>query len=135
MSLPEGFGPGRPRLYTDEQQPAAKAWRAAKFRAKRAGVPFTITFEQCIAPDECPCCGQVMRRDPGSKGPGHSSPTLDRLIPDAGYTPDNMVIICATCNRTKNNASYQELYRIADFVYAQLKKRGRICDGGSGSDD
>lgn len=38
-----------------------------------------------------------------------ASPTLDRIHPDIGYVPGNVMVISAKANRMKNNASLEEL--------------------------
>ncbi len=92
-----------------------KLFQQAKTRAKNAGVPFDLTQETIPpVPDMCPCCDIMLKRDP--KGPWRNQPSLDRIIPEAGYVLGNIQWLCRRCNQIKSNASPEELMRIALFV-------------------
>ncbi len=59
--------------------------------------------------------GIPLFRSTGSKGQGPNSPTLDRLDPALGYTPENVVVISARANQIKTDATVEELYRVATY--------------------
>lgn len=83
-------------------------------RAKRHGVPCTLTEESLPPiPPTCPCCGITF--DPQETN-RQRRPSLDRIFPDKGYTPENVMWLCLRCNRLKSNASPEELVKIALFV-------------------
>ncbi len=48
----------------------------------------------------------------------HSSPSIDRIIPEFGYVRDNIRIISNRANHLKNNASPRELRSVADYAAA-----------------
>ncbi len=53
----------------------------------------------------------------GRKEHGHvvdNSPSVDKIVPQNGYTRGNMWIICYRCNRIKDNATPEELIRIGE---------------------
>ena len=55
-----------------------------------------------------------------------TTPSLDRIIPELGYVKENVVVVCGACNRRKNDATPEQLYAIADFIYRVRKERG-LC--------
>ncbi|WP_410212326.1 hypothetical protein [Phenylobacterium sp.] len=87
----------------------------ARSRAKRAGVPCTITVEDIVVPSHCPVLGIPLARRLGRKGGCDQSPSLDRIVPELGYVPGNIVVVSRRANRIKNDASIDELRAIADF--------------------
>jgi hypothetical protein len=73
------------------------------------GFPCTITLADLVPmPDACPVpgCGVRLARGVGKNAP--SSPSVDRIIPDLGYIPGNVVWMCHACNWKKNNASAEQ---------------------------
>ena len=98
------------------------AFRSARIRARKKGIEFDDDLERSVgpAPAECPCCGTPMERG----GDTLTSPSLDRLVPELGYTAGNVVWLCARCNTIKSNAGPAELYRLADWLWNEYKVRG-----------
>jgi hypothetical protein len=94
--------------------------RAAKQRAKRQNVPFDLQESDIQIPVYCPVLGTKLCRALGSKGPGHNSPSLDRIIPSRGYVPGNVVVISNRANRAKSDLSPDELKALSDF-YGERK--------------
>ncbi len=89
--------------------------RAAKERAKKAGVPFGLSEADIIIPRYCPVFGVRLEQALGSKGPGPNSPSLDRRVPADGYVPGNVVVISNKANRAKSDLTVDELVALADF--------------------
>ena len=85
----------------------------AKKRAKKAGIHFDITSDDIVIPEICPVLGIPLMI--GGRGNG-SSPSLDRLVPDLGYVPDNIRVISYRANRIKGNATAEELRAIVDYI-------------------
>ena len=86
----------------------------AKARAKRKGIPFTITHEDITIPEHCPVLG--IKLEPGSKYCARdSSPSLDRIIPELGYVPGNVEVISNRANKLKNDATPEELRLVAEY--------------------
>lgn len=84
-------------------------------KAKRKGIPCdrTITFEEINIPTRCPCCNIMLIRATGY--PTRNSPSLDKIIPHLGYVRGNIQVICNRCNTIKQDASFEELVRVAEF--------------------
>ena len=97
----------------------------AKRRAKKQGVPYDLTTEDFVFPPSCcPVCnvGLVL----GSEEPW-TSPSLDRIVPEAGYVTGNVEWLCSRCNRLKSNASASDMYQLADWLYERYRERGIPC--------
>lgn len=99
----------------------------ARVRARRAGVPFTITVDDIVIPTHCPILGIPLFQKKG-KGGGDHSPSLDRVRPHEGYVPGNVIVISNRANRLKSDASIRELRDIASF-YATLRRGVRVTKG------
>jgi len=87
-------------------------FRNAKKRAKDKGYVFSITKEDIIIPDVCPLLGIKIMIANGRAN--DNSPSVDRIIPDKGYTKENIQIVSQRANRIKDNASLEELETIAE---------------------
>lgn len=85
-------------------------------RAKKLGLPFDITPEDCIPPEVCPILGIPLFRNHGENKPSANSPSLDRIVPSEGYVKGNVQVISQRANIMKNDASIEELRRFADWV-------------------
>lgn len=94
----------------------------AKTRARRAGIPFSITLDDlraCWPKDgKCPVLGLALKR--GANGKTHAgSPTLDRLNNAWGYEPGNIAIISHKANAAKGTMTATELERLAAWMRRQ----------------
>ena len=94
-----------------------RLWAAARGRAKELGLPFDLDLNDIVLPQFCPVLGLELKTYPGPME--DSSPTVDRIVPELGYVQGNIVVVSNRANRLKNNASIEELSRLASF-YAQL---------------
>lgn len=86
----------------------------ARQRAKRLGLPCTITAADIQIPATCPVLGIPLAHQKGAKQ-SENSPTVDRIIPSKGYVPGNVIVVSLKANRIKNNASVDELVAVAEF--------------------
>lgn len=95
-----------------------KMLRDAEKRAAERGMPFSISLEHIGQPSVCPVLGipivWTLTR------PAKNSPSLDRLVNTLGYVPGNVWVISRRANAIKNDASPDELRRVADAVEARL---------------
>lgn len=90
--------------------PTKARWLSrAKYRAKRRGIEFTL--ETVEVPDVCPVLGIPLRFSAGRYTA--NTPSLDRIDPSRGYTPDNVRVISMRANEIKHNATPEELMRVA----------------------
>lgn len=93
---------------------AEKLWGHAQQRARRMGIDFKITPDHIVIPDVCPALGIPLWHS--ANFPGPNSPTLDRLIPDWGYVPGNVIVISHKANRIKSDATARELEAVAAWM-------------------
>jgi hypothetical protein len=92
----------------------------AKHRAKKAGLDFNVGLEDVVIPKVCPVLGIPIIRGTGSR-PSPNSPSLDRIDPAKGYVKGNVMVISNRANTLKNNASADELRKVADYVDKYLR--------------
>lgn len=115
----------RPKTLSDKDRHVGKYYNNAENRAKIENLPFTITLEylRSIATDSCPIFFTPFEWGPSGKGKGHfknNAPNLDRVVPDLGYVPGNVVFLSHRANRIKDDATMEEHYAIADFIWEHL---------------
>jgi hypothetical protein len=84
-----------------------RLWQNAKARARKYGVPFTISPDDVVVPSHCPLLGVEIKVSPGRFSP--SSPSLDRIVPDKGYVPGNVMVISFRANTIKSDAEPDEV--------------------------
>ena len=87
----------------------------ARRRAKKAGLPFSITSADVLIPEFCPVLGARLEWH-DKQGGAFNSPSLDRLIPELGYIPGNVMVISKRANCIKQDASAEEIRRVADWL-------------------
>jgi len=85
----------------------------ARMRAKRDGVPFTITLKDIVIPKRCPVFGTLIKKGDKSR---ENSPSLDRKQNNLGYVPGNVFIISCRANRIKNDSTPEELRAVLSYV-------------------
>lgn len=93
---------------------------SARLRAKATGQLFTITEEwvtERLERGVCPMTGIpfVMTRGEGRQA---YAPSLDRIDPSVGYTPENARLIISAVNLAKNVWSDDTLYEWAEALLA-----------------
>lgn len=89
-----------------------------KDRAKAKGIPFSLSADDLVIPEYCPVLGIKLER-------GRNQdvwPSVDRIDPNGGYTPDNIVVVSFLANKIKNNATVEQIRKVANF-YEQFSTR------------
>lgn len=82
----------------------------AKYRACQKDLPFSLSIEDLFIPARCPVLGVPLR----FRGGPHA-PSLDRIVPELGYVPGNVLVVCQRVNAIKADATIAELERVAAF--------------------
>lgn len=95
-------------------RPVAALLERAKARARVKGLPYDLRHCDLALPTKCPVLGTALSFD-GRRS--HTSPSLDRVVPDKGYVVGNVRIISDRANRLKGDRRYQEI--------VELSRRGR----------
>lgn len=93
--------------------------RAAKGRAKKACVSFDLSEGDISIPHLCPVLGIPILV--GQSKASDNSPSLDRVMPSMGYVRGNIIVVSNRANRIKNDATPDELRRVADFFEAHIR--------------
>lgn len=102
----------------NQANPDIYLFHAAKARAKKLGILFNITREDVVVPTHCPVFGFLLEH--GTKGFHESSPSIDQIDPTKGYVKGNVIVVSFKANRMKQNATVDELERLATF-YRKLE--------------
>ena len=88
----------------------------SKTRAKKKGLPFNLEVEDIVIPEKCPILGIKLKRGRGIGGPVASSPSLDRIVPEKGYTKGNVQVISLRANQIKSDATADEIMALAKYM-------------------
>ena len=92
--------------------------KQARKRARKKGLPFSITEKDIVIPDVCPVLDI-----PLFSGEGHmidNSPNLDRIFPEKGYVPGNVRVISQRANRIKSDATVEEMRAVLRDMQKQV---------------
>lgn len=111
------------KRYRDYLRTPKHRFSSGKSRAKRTGVPWTLTPEQYWPMLDLPChyCGGPL---------GETAVGLDQKVAGNGYTPDNVVSCCGRCNWVKGDVfTYEEMMRLAPTIRLidQDRKNQEAC--------
>ncbi len=90
--------------------PRYRMFHNSKHRAKKKGLPFTITMDDIVIPELCPLLEiPILLMTGNCRSP--NNPSLDRIDPDPliGYVPENIQVISQRANWLKADASIEEL--------------------------
>lgn len=86
-------------------------WKHAELRAKLKDIP--IQRHTVDIPDYCPILG--IKLAVSDRVVADNSYSFDKIIPELGYVPGNVICISQRANRIKNNATISELEKITNF--------------------
>jgi len=92
------------------RNPSRYLYNQAKRRSRERNIFFDISPEDIVIPVYCPVLDIPLVMGRGLKGgPTHNSPSIDRIDPKKGYTPDNIRVISWRANSLKADATLREL--------------------------
>jgi len=86
----------------------------ARARSRKLSIPCTIKKEDIVITEICPVLGIKIQVSDGRQS--DFSPTLDRLIPEIGYTPGNVAVISHRANRIKSDATIKEIEMLLKWM-------------------
>jgi hypothetical protein len=89
-------------------------WESAKARAKKLGVPFSLTLSDITIPERCPVLGIPLQSMP--RACSDQSPTLDRIDASRGYVAGNVMVISHRANSIKRSATIGELQLVIKYM-------------------
>lgn len=102
------------------RNPRKALFMAAKARAAKRGMKFTITLDDLTFPERCPILGIPMSFGLGggmSMGLAvrDTRYSIDRIDNSKGYIPGNVIVVSYRANRLKSDARISELREIVRF--------------------
>jgi hypothetical protein len=89
----------------------------AKSRATKRGWAYTITEQDVPIPKICPILGAPLQAG------GPYAPSIDRIDPHKGYTPDNVQVISNRANILKSNGTIEEFMLLVKWF-----SRSGVCE-------
>lgn len=96
---------------------AQKMVYGAKQRARKLNLPFDLTVEYLIGimPERCPVFDEKLLY--GGEGCRTKfTASIDKIKPELGYIKGNVQIISNLANMMKQNASFKELVKFANWI-------------------
>lgn len=99
--------------------PAENMYRLAKTRAKKNNLPFDIQISDIKIPEFCPILGLRLVINDGTVK--SDSMSLDRIVPEKGYTVGNIQVISQLANTMKSSATLEQLEKFAKWVLEVFK--------------
>jgi hypothetical protein len=101
-----------------------RMFHASKSRAKKENIPHTLELSDITIPEYCPVLGMKLCLE-NKKIHQENSPSLDKLIPALGYVKGNIRVISFRANWLKQNASWEELMAVANWLKGETNGAGR----------
>lgn len=95
----------------------------ARARAKRRGLEHTIKPSDLVVPERCPLLDIKLEHADGRTF--GNMPSIDRIDPTKGYTPENTWVISHRANTIKSDATLEELRSIVKGLTKLERKRKR----------
>lgn len=105
--------------------------KAARYRAARKGLVFSITRDDIRIPQVCPALGIPLRFRNSTAD--DSSMSLDRIDNTRGYEPGNVAVISLKANRIKGKWTLTELDAVASWFRSQISSSPESGIAGSSS--
>ena len=86
-------------------------WKTSRGRSILRKIPFRITVDDIssVVGPVCPVFGVPWTPE------GPYRPTLDRIIPEVGYVPGNIVVVSDLANRIKSDAPIHQIRQVLSF--------------------
>lgn len=81
-------------------------------RARRFKIPFSITYLDIPIPEFCPILNIKLFKNHKIS---FNSATIDRIVPELGYIPGNVIVISCKANQIKNNGTPDEILKVGYF--------------------
>lgn len=79
-----------------------------KYRCKQRGITFDLKPSDVVIPAECPILREPF--DLTHSARSRNAPTIDRIDPRKGYTPNNVRVISWYANRIKSDCESPEVF-------------------------
>ena len=117
---------GKTQQQRRQETPELYLLGGARQRAKAKDFEFSITLVDVTIPDTCPVLGIELEMGNEDRD---TSPSIDRIDNNKGYTPDNVRIISYRANRLKSNATPEELEAVIKYMRSPFLNRSHPSRG------
>lgn len=90
-----------------------------KSKCKLYDIPFNLELSDIVIPKLCPVLGTKLLSGKDTLGVGASDRNLasiDRIVPDLGYTKGNIQIISMRANVMKSDSKEEDLVKFAKWI-------------------
>ncbi len=104
-----------------KENPERHLLNNTRSRSKQRGIPFNLSLSDIVIPAICPALGTQLVYTAGAIGP--NTPSLDKFTPDLGYVRGNVFVISQLANAIKNNATWQQVRAVADWMERISKEK------------
>jgi len=100
------------------------AIKTLRNRAKIKKIPMEVTPEYLkkFLPNDMICPVLGIKMEIGQKNKNVNSPSIDRIIPEKGYVPGNIIIVSNKANGIKSNATPDEIIKVGKFYKKLLEE-------------
>lgn len=89
-------------------------FNAARYRARKSGIDFSIDICDVFIPEFCPILGVKLFK--GTVENKDSSPSLDKIDNSVGYVKGNVRVISNLANQMKSRATKDQLIKFAENI-------------------
>jgi len=95
-----------------------------KQRARKKNIPMEITFNhlKSMYPGNMICPVLGIKMESGRKNFYVDSPSVDRIVPEKGYVPGNIIVVSMKANQIKSNATPDEIIKVGTFYKKLLEE-------------
>lgn len=98
----------------------ARTLSNTKSVCEKQGIPYDVSVDDLSPfPLTCPVLG-VPINWMNTGATANDSPSIDRMIPELGYTKGNVRVISQKANRLKGNASVDELEALLSYMKGEV---------------
>ena len=109
---------------TMEEYRVQRLLESTRRRGREKNIPYDlVTYKEIEIPTHCPYLNIELTYD-GSRGKNAAS--IDKIIPELGYTKGNIQIISMLANQMKSNATIEELLSFSQSINEMYKKENEI---------
>lgn len=108
---------------------------AAKARARKHNIEFSITEDNLILVTHCPILKiELIYHRTGSGRPSNNTASIDRLDSSQGYIPDNVQILSWRANNLKKDISLDEMRAMSAYYTKLIESTPQIVPNHHRSD-
>lgn len=93
-------------------------YQSLRAKAKKASIPFDLSFEDLVWPSHCPILEVELTHSGKSSW---NSPSIDKVVPELGYVKGNVRVISNMANVMKHHASKEQLTMFAANIIKYME--------------